>query len=274
MRVFRVWLAIALALGGSGCAQKVASIDVSPKRIKVYGIGSTQRITARILDKKSRPIEQGSVSWSSSKPDVASVDDSGRVTAKGPGRTMIVARFEKVEAQVPIEVVDIKTIEVTPPNLLLVGPPGIRFPLDALAKSSTGKPAEASSQWSSSRPSVATVDAHGVVSTVGPGTTTIVARLGELQAGCDVIVSVRDVVRLQLRPATAILRVGDVQRFEVLGFGPDGKAIEGMSTVFQSSDRAVARVDAAGDATGVAPGTATIRATLGPLIAEATLLVN
>src|SRR5712691_6996921 len=88
MRVFRVWLAIALALGGSGCAQKVASIDVSPKRIKVYGIGSTQRLTARILDKKSRPIEQGSVSWSSSKPDVASVDDSGRVTTKGPGRTM------------------------------------------------------------------------------------------------------------------------------------------------------------------------------------------
>jgi uncharacterized protein YjdB len=274
MRLVRIWLAVALALPAAGCGRKAATIDVAPKKVKIYGIDSMQRLTARILDKKGLPIEEGTVTWSSSKPDVAAIDNSGRLTAKGSGKTMIVARFQKLETQVPVEVIDVKGIDVTPPIVTLMGPPGTRFPLQAVAKNSKGKPVEIVLQWISSKPSVATVDSHGVVSSVATGSASVVAKLGDLQAGCDITVSVRDLVRLQLHPQTAIVRPGDVQKFEVLAYGPDGKPIEGISTLFQSSDPSVARVDPQGSATGVASGTATIRATIGTLTAEATLIVN
>ena len=70
------------------------------------------------------------------------------------------------------------------------------------------------------------------------------------------------------------MHAGELQKFDVVGFGADGKPIEGLSTLIVSSDPRVATVDAQGLATGVGAGTATIRASLGGLTAEATLLVN
>ncbi len=274
MRLVRIWLAVALALAAAGCSRKAATIDVAPKKAKIYGVDNMQRLTARILDKKGLQIEEGTVSWSSSKPDVASIDSSGRLTAKASGKTMAVARFQKLETQVPVEVIDVKGIDMTTPIVTLMGPPGTQFPLQAVAKSSKGKPVEMALQWTSSKPSVVTVNSRGIVSSVATGSAVVVARLGDLQAGCDVTVSVRDLVRLQLHPQTAIVRPGDIQKFEVFAYGPDGKPIEGISTLFQSSDPSVARVDPQGTATGVAAGTTTIRATIGALTAEATLIVN
>ena len=274
MRAFRAWLLILPLLGATACSRKVASIDVSPKKIRIYGIGSTQRLTARMLDKKGQPIDQGTITWSSSKDDVASVDGAGRVTAKVEGKALITAKFEKVSSQLPVEITDVKTIEVVPPSLQLVGPLGTQLRLQTVAKSSKGKPVDVALQWSSSKPNVATVDPKGVVTSLAPGTATIIAKLGDLQSGCDVAVVLRDLARIELRPTTAILRPGEAQKFEVVGVGTDGKSIEGLAAFLESSDQAVAKVDPSGVATGVSPGTSTIRATLGSLTAEATLLVN
>jgi len=274
MRALRAWLLILAFLGATACSRKVATIDISPKKIKVYGIGSTQRLTARLLDKKSQPIDQGTIAWSSSKDDVASVDGTGRVTAKGEGKAVITAKFEKISSQVPVEITDVKTIEVVPASLQLVGPHGTQLRLQAITKSSKGKPVDVALQWSSSKPDTAAVDSKGVVTSLAPGTATILAKLGDLQSACDVTVVFRDLTRIELRPTTAILRPGEAQKFEVVGVGADGKSIEGLAAFLESSDQTVARVDPSGVATGVSPGTSTIRATLGPLTAEATLLVN
>jgi uncharacterized protein YjdB len=273
MRLFRLCLAI-VVLGTAACGRKAVTIDPSPKKVKIYGIGVNQRLSARLLDKKGQPLQQGSVAWTSSKGDVASIDSSGRLTANGEGKATITATFEKLSAQIPVEVVDIKTIEVSPLNLQLVGPAGTQFPVHAMAKSSKGAAVDVSIQWSSAKPNVVTVDPHGMLTSVGNGSSTIIAKVGDLQGACDVAVVVRDLARLELRPATAIVRAGDVQKFEVIAYGVDGKPIEGLSTVFQTSDPAVAKVDPLGLATGVASGTATIRTSLGNLTAEATLLVN
>ncbi len=274
MRVVRLSIFLALGLAAASCGRRPTTVDISPKKARIYGIEAAQRLTARVLDKKGQPIDQVSVTWSSAKDSVATVDSSGRVTAKGEGKTTIQAKFEKLSAQVPIEVIDVKTIDIAPNALRLVGPPGTQFPLAINAKNSKGKPVEASVVWSSTKPNVASIDAQGVVTAVAPGVTTLVAKLGELQTACDALVSFHDLARLELRPSTAIVHAGDLQKFEVVGFGADGKAIEGLSTVFSSSDPAVAKVDLQGEAVGVGPGTATIRASLGNLTAEATLLVN
>jgi uncharacterized protein YjdB len=274
MRGFRVFVLFVLVVAALACGRRATSIDISPKKSRIYGVDSAQRLTAHVLDKKGQPLDQLSVTWSSAKESVATVDASGRITAKAEGKTTIQAKYEKLSAQIPVEVIDIKTIDVQPPSLHLIGPPGMQYPLRISAKTSKGKPADAQVTWTSLKPQVATVDAKGLVTAVAPGTATLVAKLGDLQAACDAAVAFHDIARLELHPSTAIVRTGELQTFEVVGFGADGKSIEGLSAVFTSSDPTVAKVDPVGLVTSVRAGTATIRASLGSLTAEATLLVN
>src|SRR5262249_28383474 len=170
--------------------------------------------------------------------------------------------------------VDIKTIEVLPPTVQLIGPVGTKFPLQAIPKNSKDKPVDAKAGWSSPKPAIATVSADGVVTAVAPGLVTLVAKIGDIESGCEVRVSRRDIARLEIHPATAIVKAGDNQQFEVFGYAPDGRPIEGLNAVFQTSDATVARVNPVGIATGVAPGAATIRVSIGLVKAEATLIVN
>ena len=52
-------LLVAVAARRGACSRKPASIDVSPKKVKIYGIERAQRLTARVLDKKGQPLESG-----------------------------------------------------------------------------------------------------------------------------------------------------------------------------------------------------------------------
>jgi trimeric autotransporter adhesin len=273
MRLFRL-VPVAIVLALAACSTKPTSIDVAQKKVKIYGLERGQRLTVRVLDKKGRALEKAIPAFSSSSASVASVDGGGRIVAKSEGKAVVTVSFEKLSAQVPVEVVDIKTIEVLPPSVHLIGPAGTQFPLQATPKNSKDTRVDAKAEWVSPKPAIATVSPDGIVTAVAPGVVTLVAKIGDVESGCEVRVTLRDVARLEIRPATAIVRAGDSQQFEAFGYGPDGKAIEGLNAVFGSSDAAVARVNPVGMATGVASGAATIRVSIGAVKAEATLIVN
>jgi uncharacterized protein YjdB len=272
MRRFLAATAV-LALA-AGCSSKPAAIEVSPRPVKIFGLQRIQRLAGRVVDKKGRTLPVASLQWSSSKNEIVTVDGSGRLQAKGAGTAVVTATFEKLSVQVPVEVVDVTTIEISPTSAHLVGPAGSTIAVTAAVKNSNGKPIQRPVTWTSSKPAVAKISANGVVTSVGPGTTTIVARIGEVQGASEVIVAVGDVARLEIHPTTALVRVGDSQRFEIVAYSPSGKAYEACAAVFSSSDPAVATVDAGGAASGIAPGTATIRASVAGVTTEATLLVN
>jgi uncharacterized protein YjdB len=268
-------MALAALVTTSACSRKPGSIDVSPKKVKIYGIERGQRLTARILDKKGRALESGAPTWTSSNPAVAEVEQGGRVVAKKSGKATITATFEEVSAQVPVEVVDVHAIDIAPASLSLVGPAGTSVPLSYTVRDSKQNSVrDLPPTWSSSNEKVAKVSAEGQVSAVGSGTANIIARIGDVQGASEVAVDVRPITRLELRPATALGRVRESQRFHVTAYGPDGIAIPDVAAVYKSSDPSVATVDSAGVASCHKPGAATIRVELAGATAEATLLVN
>ena len=267
------WVGALAILTAVACSKSPASIDLSPKRVKIYGIERAQRMTARILDKKGQPME-GAPEWSSSDNTVITAEPGGRLVAKGAGKATATAAFRDVRAQVPVEVVDVSTIELATPALSLIGPVGTAVPLSFTVKDSKGKLLELKPSWSSQDPKVATVNAEGTVTSVAAGKSTIVARIGDLQGGCQVDVIIHPIARLEIRPVTALVRVGDSQHFQVTAYGPDGVAITEVAASFKSSNPAVATVDSAGIASGRKAGAATIRVELAGTAAEATLLVN
>ena len=274
-----LWVLLVLVLVfvaglASGCSRKPASVDVSPRPIKIFGLGRTQRLTGRALDKKGRPVEGVALEWVSSKPEVVKVDNNGKLESKGEGKAIVTATFHNLSTQVPVEVLDIKTIEIAPMSVRLVGPVGTAMALTTTLKNSKGSSITWPVVWTSSRPKVAKVTPQGEVVSAGAGTTTIIARVGDLQGASEVNVTIGEVSKVDIHPRTALVRVGDSQRFEVVAYGPDGKPYEGSAAVFKSSDPAVATVDPSGTVSGLTPGTTNIRATVAGLSAEATLLVN
>ncbi|HEX9304157.1 MAG TPA: Ig-like domain-containing protein [Thermoanaerobaculia bacterium] len=263
-----------LVVFGTACSRKPASIQVSPHKVVLYGIGRSERLTAQLLDRKGQVVGSGRLAWASAKPEIATIDNGGRIVSKGGGKTMVTATSGDLTTQVPVEVVDAAGIEVVPAQATLIGPAGTTFTLTAAVKSSKNEPVSLRPTWSSSDEKVAKVSQDGVVKSVGNGTAGMTAHVGELQAAAEVVVLVREIARLEVHPATALVRVGDSQRFAVVAFASDGSRLENAVAQFHSSNPAVATINGGGIASGVAAGTATIHVDVAGRAAEATLIVN
>lgn len=275
IQVLRAALCLLVLVVEPSCSRKPASVKVTPGKVVLYGVERGQRLTARLFDQKGQPLENGpKAAWSSSRVEVAAVDEGGHVVSKGAGNATIRVAFGTVSAEVPVEVVDAASIEVLPGQATLVGPVGTGLPVAALVRSTNGQPVPLSLTWTSSDEKVVTVSPKGLVTSVGNGKATVTAGLGELQGAADVTVLVQNVARLEVRPSTALVRVGDAQRFEVVAVLPDGTKFENAMAQFRSSNPAVATIDSGGVASGVGPGSATIRVELAGQTAEATLIVN
>jgi uncharacterized protein YjdB len=266
-----VGLAIVFA---AACGHKPASIDVSPKTVRIYGLERSQRMTCRVLDRKGQPLE-ASPEWSSSNAEIVQAEPGGRLVAKRAGKATVTVAFGGVTAQVPVEVFDVSALDLSPASVPLIGPVGTSVPLTCTLRDSRQRVVEnLKPTWSSSDPKIATVSDDGVVTSVAPGTTTIVTKIGDLQGVSEITVRVQPIARLELRPETALVRVGDSQHYQVTAYGPDGQPIPGVAAAYSSSNPAVATIDSAGVASGRSAGAATIRVELAGAFAEATLLVN
>jgi len=199
---------IVLLMLTAACSSKPAAIDVSPRTVKIYGLKRAQRLTGRVMDKKGVPVRAGALKWSSSKSDVVTVDSSGKLQSLKEGRSIVTASFEKLSAQVPVEVVDVKAIEIAPASAHLVGPAGTTIALTGVVRNAEGKPVSRPITWTSSKPAVAKISGEGMITSVGPGTTTIIGRIGDVQGGSEVVVTVGDSVRRPrgaTRPIVSIL---------------------------------------------------------------------
>lgn len=127
--------------------------------------------------------------WSSSRPEVVSVDESGTVTAVSPGKaTITVTTVDRgLTAVCQVEVKGYVTGVSLVPTKLTLSAGDVRtlvatvLPADALNKSVT---------WSSSKPEVASVDSDGKVTAHASGraTITVTTQDGGFTASCTVII--------------------------------------------------------------------------------------
>ncbi len=125
--------------------------------------------------------------------------------------------------------------------------------------------ANAAVSWSTSNASVATVSGAGNSATItatGNGSATITATSGTVQATLAVDV-VQRFASLTVSPASPSLGIGAVVSLAVTARDARNSAMAGVSgATFVTSDRSKALVDAAGTVTSIAPGSATITASL------------
>ena len=241
--------------------QVVGTLDVSPDSLRLEALGDTARLVAEVRDQRGRVITGASVSWESGDPSVATVDAAGLVTATGNGTVSITASAEAASDTAAVTVNQVVgTLDVSPDSLRLeaLGDTArlVAEVLDQRGRVITG----ASVSWESGDPSVATVDAAGLVTATGNGTVSITA---SAEAASDTAaVTVNQVVgTLDVSPDSLRLEaLGDTARLVAEVLDRRGQVVTGASVAWESGDPSVATVDAAGLVTATGNGTVSITA--------------
>ena len=132
------------------------------------------------------------VTWSSDKTSVATVDATGNVTAVAEGTATITATAGDKTATCKVTVtaaaVAVTSVALDKTELALtVGDAAVQLTATVAPDNATDKTVT----WSSDKTSVATVDATGKVTAVAEGTATITAKAGDKTATCTVTVTAK-----------------------------------------------------------------------------------
>ncbi len=141
------------------------------------------------MDENRQPVEDAVVTWQSGDETVATVNDQGLVTAVGNGMAEVTARSGSAEASVPVSVMQSATSLSIEPSSATLMSIGATIQLSATVMDENGQPVpDAAVTWQSGDEAVATVDANGLVTAVGNGTTRITATSGQASDTVEVIV--------------------------------------------------------------------------------------
>lgn len=230
------WFAVALlALGVAACDEspvtlpQATSIPAAAAELQLT-VGDVATLPNQVLDQQGQVMPSAQPSFTSDKPSVASVDRTGTVRAMAAGVATITAAYGGVTAASKVTVA--ARPAPTPTSILMpsgelsltVGD-GVTLPgqvLDQNGQVMQGlRPA-----YSSSNPSVVSVDGNGAVRAVSTGSAEITAAYGGVRATTRVTVSndERSFVRslnVQADSVAADVRVGlqavSMQAFD--GFG-------------------------------------------------------
>ncbi len=161
----------------------VSGVSVSPASLSLV-VGDTANLTAKVSPSDAT---SQTVTWSSSNQSVASVSN-GTVTALQEGKTTITATAGGKSATCEVTV----SAKVIPVTGISFEQASVSIPMgetaNLIATVSPSDATDATVTWSSSDPSVATVD-KGNVSAIKEGTATITATVGDKSATCEVTVT-------------------------------------------------------------------------------------
>lgn len=170
---------------------------------------------------------------------------------------------------------ELESLAVHPKNAVVTQGSSQAFTAEGRFTGGTVHDVTPEAAWSSSNPSVATVDAFGRVTAVAPGDATITASLQGQSAGGQVHVTAATLQTLSVSPLSATVNRGATEQFQVTGTYSDGTTVDVTEQVsWTSGNPAVATIDSTGLATGQSAGTTSIQASLSGVTAGASLTVQ
>lgn len=173
-------LLLAAALFGVGACsddevsipETASTVEVTPKFSTVVA-GQTRQLAAQAKNAAGANISNDDVVWRSLDTTVARVSQSGLVTVLSSGATAITATARGQSGFATIEAVGVVA------SVSIVGPATLpvqqTIQMSATPTEVNGRALFRPVTWASSAPTVATVSATGLVTTLTPGTTNITA---------------------------------------------------------------------------------------------------
>lgn len=237
--------------GVAACVIEVSGYAV--EQITIGGtqemrIGETQNLKLSITPTEAQ--DDAKVTWKSDRPEILSVDETGKVTAHQSGSATITATADSMQGKLTISVQPgLTDILLKPQKMELhvgesAGIEADPVPADADLEGLT---------WNSSDESVAYYK-DGTIYAAGAGTAKITASVGSVSAVCDVRVVIDG--GITITPNRISLETGNSKQLTANATGD----LKGQKITWRSSNPAVASVDAAGKVRANKEGSAEITA--------------
>ncbi len=185
-----VMAAIAAAVFLSSCngffpsSGTIVSLSLSPTGAYIQPQQTQQFTATATYGNNSSGDATSQVTWTSSAPNIATINSAGLVTAIALGTSTITAKSPNSDvsstALVTVSSRTVKTITVSPSSQTLLLSTGQTQQFTAQATYSDGSVGDITTMaaWNSSNTSVATISSSGLAQPTGTGSTTISASLG------------------------------------------------------------------------------------------------
>ncbi len=255
-------------------ADGVDRIVLTPTTASVQA-GSTVTLTALVLDPDGNVMRDRRVVWASERASTATVSQSGVVTGIAAGTVQVAASSGGKSANATITVTPrpVSLVRITPGSAQIPVTGSISLQVEALDAS--GAPVIGrTAAWTSSNETIAVVSSNGVVAGIAEGSVTITATIDGQSGTAAVTVAPQPVASVVITPAGATTFVGRRVTFRAVPLDALNLPLTGRTTVWTSSNPAIATVSSAGEVLGLAVGSAQIRATIEGKFSEATVVVD
>ena len=275
---------------------KDITFDVTEKEIVE---GETFTPKATLLYSNDKEAAAKNIEWSSDKPEIATVDKkTGKITAVKPPATdgdkaIITAAYQHVDASgkalgnpvkskkqitVTVSKRDIKELLATPMSLTVKAPEQKKITLQMVDNTGKKSPVTTGVTWKSSDVTIAdvkdgTVTAIPITGSVQPTRrsamiTATYKHAGGTEAKVEILVTVDDVRAIEIKPEIVSLEEGQTNVLTPSYLHTDGTrsvvAKDKLKDItWTSADEKIAKVDANGTVTAIAPGEVQITATYG-----------
>jgi uncharacterized protein YjdB len=226
----------------------VMSVSVSVPR-SAFRVGENLQAAALPLDSLGGVLTGRNIVWSTSNAEVVTVSSSGLISGVGPGSATVSADVDgKVgSAIVQVSLVPVSTVTVTPGTESVSAGATVSF--SAVLKDSAGRVLTGRSiSWTSSTPSVASVNDAGVATGILVGTTNIVAAAEgkQGQAALSVNTLTTPVASITLDPANTNMSGGATKQLTATLRDANGNVLGGRTITWTSSNPDRATVSASG----------------------------
>ncbi|MGA8892318.1 MAG: Ig-like domain-containing protein [Anaeromyxobacteraceae bacterium] len=247
-------LSLAVAACGGGTARTLTSLVLSPSGATVAkGLSTTLTATGTYSD-GSRSDLTSSATWTSSDASIASIVAPGRASARAAGTATISAQIEGVTDSVPIIVGPALPIHVNVTPATATVPKGLSATFEAATFTMTDgstEPVTGTVTWSTSRATVATVDAAGKAQGVDVGTSEVVASARGVTGQGTLTVAPPIPLSIVVTPPTATVVRGGRQQYMATGAMSDATVQDVTTLVTWTTGNAqVASILVSGMASG------------------------
>ncbi|HEX7979283.1 MAG TPA: Ig-like domain-containing protein [Gemmatimonadaceae bacterium] len=266
-------LAGLLVLASSASAQGAQRLVITPATRSVVA-GDSVQFSAQLVDESGKQVPESRVTWRSAGfPFEGRIDSTGKfiagavgtlpITVIGivPGAKPVVQRLEIAMVPGPATLV-----EVSPrPTRLAVGQ-RVHLSATAFSKAHDRRPDRVT--FASDKPSVLRVSNDGAVQALAPGRAVVSATTGAVSEKIPVEVLATPIASVEIQPANAHLRTGDVVHLRAIPRDAQGREIRGLtpSWLFTPGN---GLVDEDGAFVAYQPGTYQVTASFGARTGDA-----
>lgn len=265
--------------GPTGLDDDVETVEFTTAGPIDLEIGSTSQLAFEIRDAGGNLIDPDDVdvTFTSSSQTIATVSTAGLITPVAPGTATITIQVGTISDTITVNIgPEISSIDIVDTELDLVSDETSTFEIEVL--NAAGDPVtDPNLTFTSSNNAVVTVDDDGTLTAVGPGTATITASGGgesdtfEVTVFADASGGLSAPIGSSFTVATGdAVEINDL--FEVRDAG--GVIIPDAELVFATTTGGIVNVDAAGELTGVAPGTTLVTVTSPDATGSSTVRLN